>query len=225
MTRLPLLAGGLALLLLLTTAPAHAQEWRQEVQIISPIQFGEPLYVFVDSLARVLDRNPETRVRRSADAAPQPFREVRESLYDDGVDVRSASHAFVRYRFDLTDQGSGIIETMEDIFLIFRLDESREDLPILHLSTRSPLVSRLLTDNGIPSPVNMMALTPFRQLMSFPVVTARQETAVVEFGRRAVRNNEVPQQTSLLHLIGDHMSLGTYDLATSHQQVAALATP
>jgi hypothetical protein len=211
----------LVLLIGLVAGPTLAQQWRQEVQIITPIQFNDPTHVLLDSLAAVLGRTPTLQVRRTADSSATSYRALQESLYADGLDLRSATHALIRYRFDLTEQGSGIIETVEDMYFIFRLDEAREDLPILYLNTRDPAVSDLLVDRGIPSPVNMLSVTPFRQLLAYPSVKENHETAVVEFGGRTIRDYDDAQQSMLLGLIEEHMSVGTYVLTTSHQQMAA----
>jgi hypothetical protein len=216
------LTGGLALLLGLVASPALAQQWRQEVEIITPVQFNDPTHILLDSLAAVLARSPTLQVRRRADSSAMSYRDLRESLYADGVDLRSATHAFIRYRFDLTEQGSGIVETIEDIYFVFRLDESREDLPILYLDTRDPAVSDLLVDRGIPSPVNMLSVTPFRRLLAYPSLTEQHETAVVAFGGRTVRAVDDAQQSLLLGLVEEHMSVGTYVLTTAHQRMAAV---
>lgn len=224
MTRLcSFVAGGLILLLSVAPSSIQAQDWQQEIQIITPIQYGEPMYVFLDSLASALDRNPTMRVHRSNDdSTSMTYRALREDLYEEGVDLRSASHAFIRYRFDLNPQGSGVIETIEEIYFILRLDESRADLPILHVDTQNSNVSTLLVDRGIPSMVNMKSYTPFRQMLAYPVMNQRQETAVVELGRRALRDQEIaPQHEMLLGILNDHMSAGTYVLNTPHEQMAS----
>lgn len=208
------------LLIGLVAGPTLAQQWRQEVQIITPIQLGDPTHVFLDSLDAVLARTPDLLLRRTADSSSMSYRALRESLYADGLDLRSATHALIRYRFDLTEQGSGVVETVEDLYFIFRLDESREDLPILYLDTRDPAVSDLLLDRGIPSPVNMLSVTSFRQLLAYPTLQERYETAVVEFGGRTLREYDDAQQSMLLRLIEEHMSVGSYVLTTAHQQMA-----
>jgi len=227
MTRLlsSLLAGSLVLLLAGAPSSAQAQDWRQEIQIITTIPYGSPLHVFLDSMGTLLDQNPEMNVRRSPDdTSSMTASTLREALYEDGLDLTSASHAFIRYRFDLPGTGSGVIETIQDVYFIFRMDESRSDLPILHVNTRSPVVSRMLVEQGITSPVNMMSVTPFRQLLAFPVMNDRYDTAVVELGGQTVREGPGPQQASLLHLINEHMSVGTYVLTTTRDKLA-LTTP
>lgn len=219
-----LLTGSLVLLLTLPLS-TQAQDWRQEVQIVTTIPSGTPLHVFLDSMGTVLEENPELRVQRSPnDTSSMKAKDLRAALYEEGLDLTSATHAFIRYRFDLPGTGSGVVETIQDIHFIFRLDESRSDLSLLYLNTRDPMMSRLLVEKGIPSPVNMMSVTPFRKLLAFPVVTDRYETAVVEFGGQTVREGPGPQQASLLSLINEHLSVGTYVLTTIQEDLA-LATP
>jgi hypothetical protein len=216
------LAGSLLLPLSLTPFSAHAQEWRQEIQLITTIGFGDPMHLFVDSLASALDRNPDRLVRRSVeDRAAIPYGELRDALYAEGVDLRSASHAFIRYRFELDELGVGIVETVEDIYFIFRLDESVSDLPILHVDTSDPVVSQLLLNRGVSSTLNMAAVTTFRQTMAFPIITDREKTAVVEIGRRPLRDEMTPEQRNLLTLLEKQMSFspGGYVLSTNYQQL------
>jgi hypothetical protein len=222
-----ILAGSLVLLLAIAPSPTQAQDWRQEVQIITTIPFDSPLHVFLDSVRTYLDDHPNVRVKQSPqDTSSMRARELREALYADGLDLTSATHAFIRYRFDLPASGSGVVETIQDLYFVFRLDESQSDRSILYLNTRDPMVNNLLQEKGIQSPVNMRSFTPFRKLLAFPVVNDRYETAVVEFGHQTVREEPGPEQASLLHLINDHMSVGTYVLTTMREDKdLTLATP
>jgi hypothetical protein len=225
MTRLrtALFTASLALLFAVSASPTpvHAQDWQQEIQIVTTIPYDDPLHVFLDSLASIFDRNPEVPLRRSVDDdAPVPYRVLRDSLYDEGLDLRSASHVLIRYQFNLSAQGTGVVETIKDLYFIFRLDEAREDLPILYLSTADPLVSSLLLDRGISSTMNLMSFTPFRQHMAFPVLHGQNRTEVVELGRRALRDDLAPRQRQLVALLNEQMGFGpgSYQLSTMYQQ-------
>ena len=215
------LAASLVLLLALTALPAPAQEWRQEIQIITPVAFGDPTHVLLDSLAAAFAQSPDRPVQRAPDAATTSYADLREALYADGIDLQSASHAFLRYRFDLAEEGSGVVETLQSVTFIFRLDESRADVPILHLDTRSPIVSSLLTESGLASTVNMKSITPFRTLVAYPYLNTHQETALVEFGGKTVRAALPLQQAAVLDFIEEHMTLGTYGLRTTFEQMTA----
>jgi len=220
--RTALLTGSLALLLAfsLSPAPVHAQEWRQEMQIITTVPYDDPLHVFLDSVASIFDRNPEVPVRRTGSDAPMPYRTLRDSLYADGIDLRSASHVLIRYQFTLSSQGEGVVETIDDLFFIFRFDEASEDLPILYLNTADPLVSSLLINRGIPSAMNMESQTPFRRYMAFPVLHGQNQTEVVELGRQALRDDLAPKQQWLVSLLNEQMGFGpgAYALSTAYEQ-------
>lgn len=216
-----------SLLLLLSVSPSlvQAQEWAQEVQIITTVGYGEPLHVFVDSLSDALSRNPDAQVKRSPRAdAPVSFADLQDELLAEGLDLNSVSHAFIRYRFEL-GTGSEIIETIEDMYFIFRAREDRSDLPILYVSTREPVVNALIRNSGIPSPVNMKAVQPFRNMLAFPYLNTRQETAMVEVAGRAVREENPQQQQLLTDFLTDRMTLGmgSYVLEMPRPSVAQVA--
>ena len=216
-----LFIASLALFFASITVPAQAQEWGQEIQVITTIPYESPTQVFLDSVASILDRNPDVMVRRSPrDKSPVPFRTLQNELYDEGVDLRSASHVFLRYQFDLNEQGSGVTETIQDMHFIFRFDESESDLPILYLNTRDPVVSGVLLNRGIPSPVNMRSMTSFRQFLAFPVLYDQQQTVVVEIGRRSLREELGPRQTALVDFLNEKMGFGpgSYALTTRYEE-------
>lgn len=227
MIRRTLVSLTLSLFLLpLATIPVSAQEWGQEVQVITRIHYGDPIYVFLDSLTAVLERNPEVRVRRAEqDAKTVPFKDLREQLYQDGIDVLSATHAFVRYRFDLRDR-MRLVETIKEINFIFRADESESDIRIIHVTSRNPLVSELLTGSGVASLVNMKAVTPFRKLIAFPHVSSKRESAIVELGGRALRDDFVHEQTLFLQFLTEHTLAngGSYILETDKPTVAMVGS-
>jgi hypothetical protein len=219
------LTSSLLLLLGLSTSPAPAQNWGQEIQIVSAVGYGEPLQVFVDSLSAVLQRNPSIQVRRTAqDEATMSFATLREELFDDGVDLKSASHVFIRYQFNL-ERSSQVTETIEDLYFIYRGNEARADLPLLHVSAREPVVNDLLRNSGIPSPVNMRSTTAFRSMLAFPRLY-RQETAVVEIGGQPVRDETNQAEMVVTHFLTEQMNLGggSYVLSLPRSMAAEKVT-
>jgi hypothetical protein len=222
--------GSLLLLSPVFPSLAHAQEWAQEIEIITTVGYGDPLHVFVDSLNDALSRNPDAQVKRFPRAETTvSFAELQNELLADGLDLNSVSHAFIRYRFELGPD-SEIIETIEEMYFILRVREDRSDLSVLHVSTRDPVVNTLIRDKGIPSPVNMKAVQPFRNMLAFPYLNARQETAMVEIAGRAVRDETPQHQQFLIDFLTDRMMLGmgSYVLdmpRPSVAQVAATSAP
>lgn len=202
------LVGSALLLLGLTIAPAQAQEWRQEIQLIALIGYQDPLHVFTDSLSNALARTPHVQVRREpTDTTPMSFADLREELYADGVDLNSATHVFIRYQFNLR-LGSAVVETIKDLYFIYRGNEARADLPLLHVSAQEPVVNDLILHSGIPSLANMEVVNTFREMLAFPHLNNRDETAVVEIARRPLREIDSPQKRALEEFLTEHMNIG-----------------
>jgi hypothetical protein len=217
--------GSLLLLCSYAIPSAQAQEWAQEVQIITTVGYGEPLHILVDSLSSVLARNPETLVQRTPqDDAPVAYSDLRDELLSEGVDLNSASHAFIRYRFELVN-GSEIVETIDEMYFIYRGREDRSDLPILHVDTRMPVVNDLIRNKGVPSLTNMKAVRSFRDMLAFPYLNRRQETAMVEIAGRAVREENPRQEHLLTEFLTNRMTLGggSYVLDMPRATVAQVA--
>lgn len=222
--RLSLIAGAMLVLLSATAIPVHAQEWKQEIQVITPIKQGEPLSILLDSLVSTLEQNPDSHVRRaSEDTTSIPYRTLEKALIAEGVDLRSASHALIRYRFDLAGHGMPMVETIEDLYFIFRFDESYADLPLLYLTTEDAAVHDVLSTSGIPSEVNMKSIQAFRRMVSFPILRRSHEIAVVEVGGKSLRNGLSGRQTQIVNFLDDYVSgdAGVYNLTTDHDHIAA----
>lgn len=204
---------------LLSTPPVHAQEWRQTVQVITTVRYDEPLGVFADSLSKFLSQRPTTLVRRSAqDPASIPFTDLREQLYEDGVEIRSVTHALVRYRFDF-DRQLQLVETIEDVNFIYRIDESQTDLPLLYLDFDAPTINDFVRTRGIRSPVNMASVTTFRQLLSFPSLRKDHEIVITEIGGEAVRSEAVTrEQQVVVQFLSGYSEVGprSYVLTSKH---------
>lgn len=216
----------LSFLLVLLALPSYAQEWQQEVQIITTIRPDEPTFVFLDSLDAIFARTPGVSLRRSPkDLEAFSYDELMDVLLEDGIDFNSASHAFIRYRFTLDNQGSKITESIEDIYFISRFDENYTDLPVLYINTQDPIVSDAIMKRGIPNIVNMMSITTFRELLAFPLLHTNQETAMVELAGRALRDDYQFQRETLMKFLEDHLNLGSgsYVLTTNYEQMLQTA--
>lgn len=207
---------GSLLLLALGVTSAQAQVWRQTVQVIATVRYDDPLGIFADSLSVFLAQNPTTMVRRSAqDPVAIPFGELQEQLYEDGVEVRSVTHALVRYRFDLNRRWQ-LVETIEDVNFIYRADESQPDLAILHVDFRDSALGPFLQERGILSPINMASIMSFRRLLSFPALQKDPALVIAEIGQEVLRDDGfTPQQQVVLRFLSGHseMSPRAYVLA------------
>lgn len=217
-------AGSLLLVLLFVPLSTHAQVWRQEMQVLTTVEYGEPIHAFLDSLSARLATNPSFQTRRSADDKnTMAYSDLLTALYDEGIDLQSASHVFLRYRFTLGNQGDGLTETLEDLYFIFRFDDATADIPIIHLDTRDPLVHALLVHRGVSSPMNMEAVRSFRELMAFPLVQGSDQTVIVEIGRQPLREEIGPKHRVLIDYLNGQEPSG-YTLETLYQQAPFLTT-
>jgi hypothetical protein len=221
------ITGALLLLLSLSIDTVQAQDWRQEVQLVAPVEYDGPLQVLTDSLSALFARNPGVLVRREAqDSTLIPARQLRKQLHEDGVDISSATHAFIRYKFEL-GRSYKIVETITDIYFIYRRSSSQTDIPILYLTTKEPAISELIRKRGIPSRMNLEATTPFRDLLAFPNLKNHQETAVVEFARRPLRGyTTTPEQLAFEEFLRERISQGggSYVLALPEPVAADIAS-
>lgn len=217
--------GSLLLLCSYFTTAVQAQEWAQEVQIITTVGYGEPLHIVVDSLSSVLSRNPQVQVQRTpTDDTPIAYSDLQDELLNEGLDLNSASHAFISYRFELVN-GSEIVETINEMYFIYRGREDRSDLPILYVNTNMPVVNDLIRNKGVPRLTNMKSMRSFREMLAFPYLTQRQETAMVEIAGRPIREDTPHQEQLLTDFLTDRMTLGagSYVLSMPRTTVARVA--
>ena len=218
------LTGTLVFVLALSIAPVQAQNWSQEIQVITTVRNGEPLQVFTDSLSAMFFRHPEVLVRREVtDAIPMPAAQLRDQLYADGVDINSATHALIRYQFELRGD-SEIVETIKGIYFIYRGSESQADLPILYLNPAEPFINNVIRTRGIPSLMNMEVVDTFREMFAFPYLNERQETAMIEISGRSLRGYTVtPEQRILEEFLTDHLNMGGGSYVLSLPEPAEVA--
>lgn len=185
-------SGFAAFLILLLSAGllpslAHAQLWSQKAEIIVPNRPDGIVRAFVDSLGVTLDRNPEAVVRQIPGSERLPYRDLSQRLLAEGVDVRSASHLFVRYTF--AHGQVGVEERIESVTLIYRplvLDEP--DLPLVHLSASNPHLQQLLARSGMRHVENLGAITPFRNGLAYPQLSQTDEARMVRYAGQPLRS-------------------------------------
>lgn len=195
-----LITGSVLLLLSFTPLASQAQKWAQEAEVVTTIHSDGPLNVFLDSLYQKLDQHPETHVRRSPeDSMSRSYRLLRKELYQEGVALPSASHAFIRYRFDLTKDGQHVVETIQDIHFTLRL-HTGEDLSILYVKLEEPLIRKYMNTRGIQSEMNLKNHRTFRNHMTFPVLSTRSSTEMIAMGGEVLRGVEESSQKQRLLL-------------------------
>jgi hypothetical protein len=185
----PLGRSALALVvLLLFPAAVQAQYWNQEAELLLPNEPGGIVRAFTDSLDAALNRHPDVTVRQSQGEDALPYRVLQEALLAEGVDIRSASHLFIRYRFEHRERG--LEETIASVTLVYRprvLDEP--DLPLVHLPAAHPLLQDLLGHSGMRHVENLGAITPFRDGLAYPQLSQKEGARMVRFAGQPLRSN------------------------------------
>jgi hypothetical protein len=221
------LAGSLLLLLVLSAGGVQAQEWGAPIQVVTPVKHGGPIHTFLDSLSAALEKNPELQVRRTLDDVQSvPFHELERTLLEEGLEITSASHVFVWYRFAL--DGSRIVESIDEMQFIYHENASNTDRPLLHVSTWEPAFSDVLVGSGFSKSTNIELSTSFRALMAFPILGEQQETYVVESSRRPPYYNFGRRRVDELMRYLDTFIYGTtdsYGLTTGYQRIHEGAVP
>ena len=174
--------------LLLLPMAAQAQFWEQEAQIIVPNEPETVVRQFIDSLAAEFERRPTATVRRQEGGDRISFAALSDSLLDDGVGLRSASHLFVSYSFE---RGTvGLTEIIRSVTLIYRsnmLDDP--DLALIHLTNNNPTLRSVLRNNGYRNPENLGAVTPYRQVLAFPTLSQIEGTKMVRYAGTELRED------------------------------------
>jgi hypothetical protein len=125
------------------SAPAAAQDWRQQVTVQTTVPNNGPLRTFLDSLASDLRAADSLRVRRQPGAEKVPADTLRERLLADGLGVISTNRVAIEYSFSL--RRDRLVERIRS--LQFACDLPGPDgrlKPILHVAGDHPVVDAVL---------------------------------------------------------------------------------
>lgn len=191
------------LIFALSASPSAAQDqWRQTVQVIVPVEEGTATRAMLDSAVSVM-QNQGISVRQAPQTSPTSFKEIRETLSEDGLAASSATHVFITYRFALS---SGTFDKeILDLHFIFRPEgREEEDIPILYLDLREEqLHEKLLIKRGTRLASNEATFLPFRQQVGFN--NLRDQLTVVQVGNQIIRGTDraAAEKERILKIIRD----------------------
>lgn len=172
-----------------TSRPAQAQAaWRQTVQVVAPVEIEEVTGILLDTLATAIEQ-ADTPVQKEPDAPVTTFGALQRDLEQDGLDVTSATHVFITYRFHSTSAGTRY--KILDLYFIFRPPGADEtDIPVLYVDLTDPeMYERLLVEGGTTLPYNEAAFLQFREQMSFH--SLRDDVRVVQVGEHIIRDEKL----------------------------------
>ncbi len=167
----------------------HAQAaWRQTVQVIAPVETEEVTGILLDTLATALEKQ-DMPVRKEPNGPVTTYGTLLRQLAQDGLDVTSATHVFITYRFHMTSAGTRY--KILDLHFIFRPPTADgTDIPILCVDLTDPEVyQRFLVEGGTTLPYNEAAFLQFREKMSFH--SLRDAVRVVQVGDHIIRDEKL----------------------------------
>lgn len=189
----PLVLFLLALVPLQTT---QAQGWAQTARVITPVEDIPPwegprgsLRALLDSVVHVAENAEETHLikRRPSQEEKMSISALKQKLLDEeGLSVRSASHAIIKYRFEF-DGENNFQELVQNIQYVYRSDASEEDIRLIYLTSKDKWFKDILFDMGTPTSQNIKAEILFRAQIRFTKISEDPGTQLIEIGNRTVR--------------------------------------
>ena len=191
-----------ALALSLFSVDAQAQYWRKKAQVIAPVDPGTPTIALLDTLVSYIEDQDSLKVRRSPeDPKMYSASELQDELLDQhSIAMTSASNVFIDYQFDLNR--SGFSEKINALQFIFRSQGTAEDdISIMYVNAkRQDWLTRILTQKGTTGE-NLMALSTFRDQLSFPRVVRNMNAKITRIGNEAVRDGFESKKDELVREI------------------------
>ncbi len=109
-----------------------------------------------------------------------------ELIEEEGIGVRSPSHAILEYRFKF-DGTNKFQESIRTIKYIYRSGASEEDVSLLYLNGQDDWVQNVLYEMGTPTSENLDAEILFRRQLLFTKVSEESGAQLIEIGNRTVR--------------------------------------
>lgn len=160
--------------------------WQQTVEVIVPVEDDGLMAALIDSMTTVFERR-DAWVKRAPRADSVRFDQLERELSADGLSTLSASHAFITYRFQLTERG--FQTDIRDLHFIYRPPGAQEDLSIFYVDlASSPLYDALLVERGTTLSDNEMAFLEFEQQLSLHRLA--DEVTIVRLGNEIIRDAE-----------------------------------
>lgn len=180
-----LLLGSIAVLLLAPEALGQAA-WQRTVTLIVPVERGSAPAALADSVVALAEAQAVS-LRRSPSAVPSSPPALREALAAEGLSIRSATHAFLTYRFVL-QTGTLHRRPLHAHFIYRPPQAQRRDRSVLYVDlTEDPVPNALLVARGLRSALNEATYHPFREQISFSAL--HRAGTVVKVGTRVIRDS------------------------------------
>lgn len=187
------------LLFLLTLIPlqtTQAQGWAQTARVITPVEDIPPwkgprgsLRALLDSVVHVAENAEDTHLikRRPSQEEDMAISALKQELIEEeGLSVRSATHAIIKYRFEF-DGENNFQELVQNIQYVYRPNKSERDIRILYATSGDEWFKNILFNMGTPTSQNIEAEILFRAQIRFTKLSEDPATQLIAIGNRTVR--------------------------------------
>lgn len=177
---------GLALGALVFATPVRAQQWAQNVEIVTTVKSEQPTRVFLDSLVNEIRMRDSVRVRREPGGERMSLDDIQSTLIEEGIGLFSANRLFIEYAFEIRD--NEFIEVIQSLQFIFRPEGTgQEDLSVLYVTGNRDVTREVLKTQGIPNPQNLEDVALFKDELSFASLSLDQGADMVSVAGTPVR--------------------------------------
>jgi hypothetical protein len=177
---------GLLLVAAVSVTPVRAQQWAQNVKIVTTVESEQPTRVFLDSLVNQIRMRDSVRVRREPGGERMTLADIQNTLIDEGVGLFSANRLFIEYAFEIQD--NEFIEVIQSLHFVFRPQAAGEnDIPVLYVTGNREYTKNVLKTQGIPNPQNLEDIALFKDELSFAGLSLDQGADMVSVAGTPVR--------------------------------------
>jgi len=177
---------GLLLVAAVSVTPVRAQQWAQNVKIVTTVESEQPTRVFLDSLVNQIRMQDSVRVRREPGGERMTLADIQNTLIDEGVGLFSANRLFIEYAFEIQD--NEFIEVIQSLHFVFRPQATGEnDIPVLYVTGNREFTKNVLKTQGIPNPQNLEDIALFKDELSFAGLSLDQGADMVSVAGTPVR--------------------------------------
>jgi hypothetical protein len=177
---------GLLLVAAVSVTPVRAQQWAQNVKIVTTVESEQPTRVFLDSLVNQIRMRDSVRVRREPGGERMTLADIQNTLIDEGVGLFSANRLFIEYAFEIQD--NEFIEVIQSLHFVFRPQAAGEnDIPVLYVTGNREYTKNVLKTPGIPNPQNLEDIALFKDELSFAGLSLDQGADMVSVAGTPVR--------------------------------------
>lgn len=188
---------------------SRAQAWTRTARVVAPIESG-PLQTFLDRLVRTQGNAAVSVQRAPTDTATMPLSVLRDTLRRAyGLDVTSATHVTVGYRFSI-DGMNGFEWRLTELHFSYGGNAMIPSASFLSIDPQDEWAQSMLREEGLSLPSNPDAFRPFRDYFGFLFLTQLDGADIVEIGGDPMPEGFHVQKRTLIQQVNRFAYSDTY---------------